>query len=224
MHVILSIEQIGNRTRTRSGADGSSRPARGRSRVTMEDGESFVLSSSKVSRLGFEEGGEIAEETFGEIMKSLRAACMQRCGTLLGSRDYSEQRLREKLSDAGYPESLVEEAIGKLQQAGYLDDFRYACSYVRSHLQDRSRLRIMRDLADRGISQKDIENAFAEVGEEEDFEEAQREQVVRLLRKRGFDPDRASYEEKQKTMAFLHRKGYSTDLIRRLTDGGCMTD
>lgn len=220
MHVILSIEQIGNRSRTRCGADGTSSHVRGRCRVTMEDGESFVLSSSKVSRLGFEEGGEIEAETYEEIMKSLRAACMQRCGTLLGSRDYSEQRLREKLSDAGYPASVVEDAVGKLHRAGYLDDRRYACSYVRSHLNDRSRLRIMRDLADRGISGTDIEEAFAEVGREEDLEKAQREQVLRLLRKRGFDSDRATYEEKQKTMAFLHRKGYSTDLIRRITDGG----
>ena len=219
MHVILSIEQIGNRTRTGRGRDGALCPGRGRARVTMEDGESFVLTSSKVSRLGLEEGAEVAEDTFEEIMKSLRAACMQRCGTLLGSRDYSEQRLREKLSDAGYPASVVEDAVGKLHRAGYLDDRRYARSYVRSHLQDRSRLRIARDLADRGISGADIEDAFAQVSEEEDIEEAQREQVRRLLRKRGFDPGRASYEERQKAMAFLHRKGYPTDLIRRMTEG-----
>jgi regulatory protein len=185
----------------------------------LEDGESFVLTSSKVSRLGLEEGGEIAEETFEEIMKSLRAACMQRCGTLLGSRDYSEQRLREKLCDAGFPAPLVEDAVDKLHRAGYLDDRRYARSYVRSHLQDRSRLRITRDLAERGISGTDIEEAFAEVGLEEDIEEAQKEQVLRLLRKRGFDPDRATYEERQKTMAFLHRKGYPADLIRRSAEG-----
>ena len=219
MHEILSIEQIGNRNRQGRGGDTASRPARGRVRVTMEDGESFVLPSSKVSRLGLEEGGEIAEETFEEIMKSLRATCMQRCGTLLGSRDYSEQRLREKLCDAGFPAPLVEDAVDKLHRAGYLDDRRYARSYVRSHLQDRSRLRITRDLTERGISGTDIEEAFAEVGREEDIEEAQKEQVLRLLRKRGFDPDRATYEERQKTMAFLHRKGYPADLIRRAAEG-----
>jgi SOS response regulatory protein OraA/RecX len=65
-----------------------------------------------------------------------------------------------------------------------------------------------------------IEEAFAAVGEEENVDDAQKEQVLRLLRKRGFDPGAASYEERQKTMAFLHRKGYPADLIRRLTGGG----
>ena len=113
----------------------------------------------------------------------------------------------------------MEDAVDKLHRAGYLDDRRYARSYVRSHLQDRSRLRITRDLTERGISGTDIEEAFAEVGREEDIEEAQKEQVLRLLRKRGFDPDRATYEERQKTMAFLHRKGYPADLIRRAAEG-----
>lgn len=224
MHVILSIEQIENRTRTGYSGDGASRPARGRVRVTMEDGERFVLPSSKVSRLGFVEGQEIAEETFEEIMKSLRAACMQRCGTLLGSRDYSEKRLREKLCNAGYPSTVVEDAVDRLRRAGYLDDRRYARSYVRSHMQNRSRLRITRDLTDRGISGADIEDAFAEVNEEEDIGEAQKEQVLRLLRKRGFDPDHTTYEERQKTMAFLHRKGFPTDLIRRMMDGDYRCD
>jgi regulatory protein len=224
LHVILSIEQIAGKTGRRSGEIGTSCSGRGRIRVTLDDGESFLFSSLKAARLGFAEGKELSEDTYTQIMQSLQSACMQRCGTLLGARDYSECRLREKLIEAGFPDSIVEEAVGKLQKAGYLDDRRFARSYIRSHIQDRSRLRIKRDLADRGIPLADIENAFAEVGEEEDLEEAQREQVVRLLRKRGFDPDRATYEEKQKTMAFLHRKGYSTDLIRRITDGGYRTD
>ena len=49
--------------------------------------------------------------------------------------------------------------------------------------------------------------------------DAQRQQVMRLLEKRGFDPCEAGYEERQKTMAFLHRKGYPADLIRRMTGG-----
>lgn len=186
----------------------------------MDDGESFVISSSKALRLGVEEGEELEEEKYREILQSLYKACMQRCGSLLGSRDYSERRMRDKLRDAGYPGSVIEEAVEKLRKAGYLDDRRFAQSYVRSHLRDRSRLRIMRDLAEKGISESVIEEAFAAVEEEENVDDAQKEQVLRLLRKRGFEPGAASYEERQKTMAFLHRKGYPSDLIRRLTGGG----
>ena len=160
-----------------------------------------------------EQGEDLSEETYGEILQSLYKACMQRCGILLGSRDYSEQRMREKLRDAGYPGSVVDNAVEKLRKAGYLDDRRFAQSYVRSHMRDRSRLRIMRDLAEKGISEPVIEEAFAAVGEEENVDDAQKEQVLGLLRKRGFDPGAASYEERQKTMAFLHKgdKGETGD-------------
>ena len=219
MHVILSIEQIAGKTRRRSGESGPSCSGRGRIRVTLDDGESFLFPSLKAARLGFAEAKELSDDTYTQIMQSLRSACMQRCGTLLGTRDYSECRLREKLIEAGFPDSIVEEAVGKLQKAGYLDDRRFARSYIRSHIQDRSRLRIIRDLAGKGISETDIEEVFAEFAEEEDLEDAQRQQVMRLLKKRGFDPGEAGYEERQKTMAFLHRKGYPADLIRRMTGG-----
>ena len=79
---------------------------------------------------------------------------------------------------------------------------------------------MIRDLAQKGISEEVIEEALDAVGEEENLEEAQRSQIIRILRKRGFDPCTADYEEKQKTMAFLHRKGYPTEMIRRLTGSG----
>lgn len=220
MHTILLIEQLETGNRRRSENSDNARPFRGRVRVTLEDGDSFVLPSMKASRLGLEEGTELSEDAYEEILQSLRSACMQRCGSLLGSRDYSESRLREKLSAAGFPSTVTEDAIEKLRKAGYLDDRRFAQSYVRTHIRDRSRLRIIRDLTGKGISGADIEEAFEAVAEEENLEDAQREQVQRLLQKRGFDPRQATFEEKQKTMAFLHRRGYPTDLIRRMTGSG----
>lgn len=194
-----------------SGARGSSP----RVRVTPEEGESFVISGRRASRLGLKAGGELSSGVYAEIMKTLRSSCMQRCGTLLGSRDYPELRLRTKLQEAGYPPSIIEECIGKLTEAHYLDDRRYAQVYVRSHLNDRSRLRIRHDLTERGIAEQLIDEAFEEIAEEMDPDEAQIAQILRILQKRHFDLEQADYALKQKTMAFLHRKGYEPELIRR---------
>ena len=65
--------------------------------MALDNGDSFILSSLTAARLGLEEGQELSEEAYDEILKSLRKSCMQKCGSLLGTRDYSEQRLREKL-------------------------------------------------------------------------------------------------------------------------------
>ena len=121
-----------------------------RVRVTPEEGEAFVISGRRASGMGLKPGDELTEEAYAEIIQSLRSACMQRCGTLLGSRDYPVHRLRTKLQEAGYPTSIIEDCIEKLQKAHYLDDARYAQTYLRSHLADRSLLRIRHDLMERG--------------------------------------------------------------------------
>lgn len=186
-----------------------------RVRVTPEEGESFTISVRRAARLGLKPGAELPPELHAEILQSLRTSCMQRCGTLLGSRDYSEYRLRTKLQEAGYPPSIIQECIEKLIQARYLDDRRYAEAYVRSHLHDRSSLRIRRDLTERGIAEEAVAAAFEAVGEETDTEEAQLDQIRNLLRRRRYDPDQEDFALKQKTMAFLHRKGYAPELIRK---------
>lgn len=146
--------------------------------------------------------------------QELRKSCMEKCGRLLGSRDYSVQRLRMKLEAAGFPEEVISDAVEKLQKAGYLDDLRYAQNYIRFHLEDKSLRRIEQDLLDRGIDREWIGKAFALEGEEQDLREAQRRQILRLLEKRGFRSDEADFSQRQKQMNFLHRKGYPTDLIR----------
>ncbi len=186
-----------------------------RVRVTPEEGEAFVISGRRASRLGLRPGDELAQETYAEIMQSLRSACLQRCGTLLGSRDYPVHRLRTKLQDAGYPPSIIEDCIEKLQEAHYLDDARYAQTYLRSHLADRSLLRIRHDLMERGIPEEEIERAVEEISEETDPEEVQLARIRRLLQKRGYDPAQTDYTARQKTVAFLRRKGYGMELIRR---------
>ena len=148
----------------------SSRGSRisGRLRVTMQDGESFTISERQALRLGLESGAGMTQDVYEEILSDLRSSCMRRCGALLGNRDYTVKRLRTKLGEAGFPPLIIEECIGKLIDAHYLDDRRYAQSYVRSHLNDRSRLRITQDLMGRGIAEYVIEEAFAAAGEETD--------------------------------------------------------
>ena len=204
---VLSVEVTGNRGK---GASGKARTA-----VALDNGESFVLSAEQAAGLDLAEGGELPEAQYEEIMRELRPLCMQKCGALLGGRDYTVQRLREKLLQAGFPASVTEECLHKLREAGYLNDGRYAENYVRTHICDRSRLRIRMDLSARGVGEEEIREAFRKISLEVDLEEEQKAQIRRLLRKRGYDPSSATFEERQKVMGFLHRKGFRQDLIRQ---------
>ncbi|MDO5132752.1 MAG: regulatory protein RecX [Eubacteriales bacterium] len=193
-------------------------------RVLLEGGESFVLPAGRAAGLGLREGEELPEVLHREILAEVRGSCMRKCGSLLECRDYSVRRMEEKLREAEYPESVIREAVEKLRKAGYLDDSRYAREFVRSHIRDKSRLRIRKDLLDRGIGEALIEQAFLEIGAQEDLDEAQREQIRRLLRRRGFDAAAATYEEKNKTMAFLYRKGFSAEIIRAAMESNMEPD
>ena len=208
MRTIAGIQEPG------FSAAGKKAAGRAKLRVLLEEGESFLLPAARVRRLGLREGEELPEDLYREILGTARASCMRKCGFLLENRDYSVRRLEEKLRAAEYPESVIREAVEKLQEAGYLDDGRYALEFVRSHFRDRSRLRIRKDLLDRGIGEALIDRAFVELGEEEDLEAAQIAQVRHILRRRGVDAAAASYEERNRTMAFLFRKGFSGETVR----------
>jgi regulatory protein len=154
----------------------------------------------------------------------LRSMVLRKCGELLKSQDYTEQRLRMKLRTAGFPEETIDMAIEAMKEAHYINDTRYAENYVKYHLKDRSRRRIEQDLQERGVAEEIIQAAFQnmtaagemqiEINSVSPMDTAEIEQIQILLRKKQYDPETAGWEEKQKIMAFLYRKGYSQENIR----------
>lgn len=145
--------------------------------------------------------------------------CLRKCGTLLAQRDYTCARLREKLLRGGYEEEIADEVIGSLREARYLDDARYARSFIEAHRGDRSRLRIRKDLEDRGVPSDIISEALREELEE-NGDAAEIRQIRKLMEKRKFDPENADWDEKRKMQAYLFRKGYAASAVRAAMDAG----
>ena len=127
-----------------------------------------------------------------------RKECLRKSGTLLSQRDYTCMRLRDKLLAGGFEEEIVEMTLKDLKEAHYLDDERYARNFIQAHWEDRSRTRIRMDLENR----------------EERGNSAEIRQVLKLMQKRNFDPQSASWEEKGKMKGYLYRKGYSASSVR----------
>lgn len=191
--------------------------------VTLEDGPSFALYRRELAQYRIKEEAELDAPALAEIMELLRRRAMQRCGALLKDRDYTESALCRKLRGDGHAEETIRTVTEALKEAGYLNDLRFAENYIRCHLADKSRMRICRDLSVRGVSGETAEQAFGNVlsteGGEAALREREAEQIRRLLAKRGYDPGRADWKEKQKTMAFLYRRGFSQELIRHAVGG-----
>jgi len=69
------------------------------------------------------------------------------------------------------------------------------------------------DLENRGVPSEIAARVLSEENEERG-NSAEISQVRKLMRKRGFDPQSASWEEKGKMQAYLYRKGYSASSVR----------
>ena len=160
--------------------------------------------------------GQQEEDSMAEEIRSqeqIRKECLRKCGMLLARRDYTCARLREKLLGSGYDGETADWALERLREAHYLDDDRFARSFIAAHREDRSRLRIRKDLEDRGVPSAVISEAMREEGEETG-DEAEIRQIRRLIRKRGFDPASAGIDETRRFQAYLYRKGYAASAIR----------
>jgi SOS response regulatory protein OraA/RecX len=138
--------------------------------------------------------------------EELRSMALRKCGELLKSQDYTEQRLRMKLQTAGFPEDTIDTAVEAMKEAHYIDDRRYAENYVKYHLKDRSRRRIKQDLQERGVAEEIIQESFqtiTETAEEEEgagetvspADEAEITQIKALLRKKQYDPETAGWRK-----------------------------
>lgn len=191
-----------------------------RTRVQIDDDLTLVLSNRDLLQFHLTEGTEISEETWQELMEKQYKDALYKCGSLLKDRDYSRSALCRKLLQSGFPEETVQRAVLAMEEAHYVDDRRYARQYLETHAGTRSRLRLRMDLISRGISGELLDEVFSsweEENEEQVMEEEIR-QIRELMRKKHFDPDEADWQNTQKMMAFLARKGYSQDVIRAALD------
>lgn len=190
--------------------------SKSRSKVYIDQEFAFVLYKGELRLYHIREGEEIGEEDYRTIIEDvLPKRAKLRAMNLLQKREYTTAQLHAKLKQGFYPEEAIAEAIAYVASYHYTDDLRYAVSYIIYHENDRSRLRIEQDLQAKGIDKETIARAWeqwkADGGTRD--EEAM---IRRLLEKRNYFEKTADYKEWNKTYAFLLRKGFPADKIRRV--------
>ena len=142
---------------------------------------------------------------------------------LLAGRELSAAECRSRLLDREHSEEDVGAAIERLLEEGALNDERVARAYARTAIdvKGRGRLRIARELHEKGISRDVIGAALAEVFGDVD----ERSLVTRALQKklRG-KPKPTSQSELARLYQYLMRQGFSPAAVsaelRRLRGRG----
>ena len=188
-----------------------------RSKIYINQEFAFVLYKGEIAQYKLIEERPIEDEAYHVIQNEiLPKRAKKRSLNLLQKRSYTEQKLREKLTEGYYREAIVEEAIEYVKSFHYIDDYEYACQYIFYHKEAESRRKMEDKLRIRGISRETLEQAFGDSYDEEEQLEMELQQAKKLLDKKKYDVDAADWKEKKKVHAFLMRKGISDSVIRKV--------
>lgn len=188
--------------------------SKSRVRIEIDHEFAFVLYKGELRLHKIEEGDEIEDAVYDRIMKDvLPKRAKQRAMNLLKNRTYTKAQLKDKLLQGGYPEQIADIAVDYVVSYRYVDDEQYVRDFIEYNREKKSRKRIQLDLMHKGISEQLFQDIWEDMAGD-DEEAIEREQIVYWVNKKHFCPQEATFEEKQKMMAFLYRKGFSINSIR----------
>lgn len=188
-----------------------------RSRIILEQDEAFVLYKGEVAQYKIHVNEEMPDAIYNTIQTEiLPKRAKKRSLNLLRVRPYTEQKLKEKLREGFYSESIIEETIDYVKSFHYIDDYEYACQYIFYHKEAESKKKMEEKLRQKGIGQDILEQAFEDsYDSEEEQLEIEFVQAKKYLEKKKYDQEHMEWKEKQRIYAFLVRKGIRTSVIRK---------
>ena len=190
--------------------------SKSRVRIEIDHEFTFVLYKGELRLHKIEEGEEIEDAVYDRIMKDvLPKRAKLRAMNLLKNRTYTKAQLKDKLLQGGYPEQIADIAVDYVVSYRYVDDEQYVRDFIEYNREKKSRKRIQLDLMHKGISEQLFQDIWEEIAGD-DEEVIEREQIIYWMNKKHFCPQEATFEEKQKMMAFLYRKGFSINNIRSI--------
>lgn len=181
-----------------------------KTKVYLDDEYAFILYPQDLRGYKIKEGIEVSEELYCQIMKeTIIRRAKQKAMALLKRSDRTEKELRIKLKQSEYPESAIEEAVSYVMKYGYVDDERYLENYLFYKKGQKSIRVIEMELQQKGLSKEQIREQI----EKEELNDG--ETIQKAIRKKIGAKSELSYEETQKVAAYLYRKGFKEEDIRK---------
>jgi regulatory protein len=184
-------------------------------RVHLDNGENWLLYASDLRSLGLTQESVLEAAQYERIRREIIGKrAKKRAMHLLEQMDRTEQQLRRGLARGEYPEDLLEEAVDYVKSYHYIDDRRYADSFVRLHGEGQSRGILLQKLQQKGIDSELARDVLAQY--EDDRDEMQ--MILDLMEKRHFDPGTADAAAQRRMYGYLSRRGFkSSDIYRAMS-------
>lgn len=178
----------------------------GRYNIFVDDQYSFSLDEHQLMQLGIYSGMELTEQELDKLRnESNFGKNYIRAIDLISRRLRSEREIIDYGRRKGWTADNIERVVNRLTKRGYLDDERFANMFANNRKMSGkySVKRIKYDLAKKGISKSIIDKL--DLNDNDD-----KLAIESLIKKHGH-----KYKDLQKLIAFLARKGFRYDDIKR---------
>lgn len=125
--------------------------------------------------------------------------------------------VRYKLVALGARGSEIEDIISKLIQEDFLNEERFAASYVRGKFNNNGwgKLKIIQHLQQKGVSEYCILKGLKEISDD-----AYQSMIIELIEKRNATISKSdnNWIRKQKILRYLAQRGFETNIVYELID------
>lgn len=169
---------------------------------------SFSLSEPELMSSGIRIGRDYSQAELDELQeRAVLDKAYMRCLDLLSRRARSEWELRDYLRRKDYEPTTIDTILNKLRDAGYVDDYKFATSWVETRhlLKNISQRKLWQELKQKHIADDIISQVLTE-----DTADEQDDLRALVAKKRT----QSRYQDQQKLMAYLVRQGYRYDDVK----------
>ena len=172
-----------------------------KNKLYLSNEEIIDISPSIKQRYGLKVGDDI-ESLYDDISYE---ASLEKAIFLLSLKDRTKKEIQMKLNEKYRNAKMVEKAVLKLIELGYIDDLNYAISYINSRKYGKQR--ITYNLLQKGLNKEKIEEAYSTIQDEteKDIEEEKLKKVILKNIKK----------DEKKLVQYLVRQGFELDNIFR---------
>jgi regulatory protein len=210
------VEPIKVPTGVITGIDGSARAA-GRFDIAIDKKFAARMGIGSIERLKLKVGIDVDARFAASIAEeAMISRAYDRAMKMLALRGRASGELRRRLVQKGELPPYVDAAIGRLREAGFIDDGAFARGFARAKgTGGVSRRRIQQELGKKGVDWSTAVDAVDETFEEEGIDEA--ESIERAAEKKLRTLTRVDDETRQRRLyGYLARRGFDADDIREI--------
>jgi len=184
--------------------------------VNLDSGETLKLPPGVAAQYGLSREQVLDDPAYRQLREeSERFLCRQKALDYLSVKNRTSQEVEKHLARKGFSPHIIREIAAALADAGYLNDLKYAGSYIEarraSSLVGKNLLR--KELQARGVPRGIVRKAL----DESEYPEENVDEVFRLAEKK-YRSLEGRKNPLQKTAYFLGQRGFDHQIIQRVLE------